>query len=166
MFVYERTLLEGYDKTQEVIEGIDSVFLKTALTPYRRGLSALNQAEELIAMIEKKQRLIDLYYDIKESLDAIKPKFKRILGERYGFMGDGVSGVQDRNYYRKLLLSTDKFAKAMADKGYTAEKYAAIVKEFHFLDEIFTDKLNSEKRAAKIGKLRSAQSLKAASNCD
>ncbi len=153
MFAYERTLLEAYDKIGNVLEGMDSVFMKTALAPYRRGLTAEAQAEQLIALIEKKKKLVTLYYDITEALDAIKPKFKRILGERYGFSGNGISDVQDRNYYRKLLLSTDKFVKKMAEIGYTEEKYADIAREFHFIDEIYHDKKQREKNAAKIGVL-------------
>ena len=69
MLVYERTLLEAYDKTEEILEGMDSVFMKTALMPYRRGISAERQAEELIELIEKKKRLIKLHHDITEALD-------------------------------------------------------------------------------------------------
>lgn len=154
MHVYERSALEAYEKTEEVLHGMDEVFFKKALKPYSKGKTALAQAEELITLIDKKQKLIAFYYDIKEALGTLKPEHKRLLGEKYGFIGNGVTDEINRNYFRKILLATAKFAKAMQDKGYTPEKYEQTAKEFYFFDEILCAKKESEKRCKSIGTLR------------
>ena len=102
MHVYERSALDAYEKTEEVLHGMDEVFFKKALKPYSKGKTALAQAEELITLIDKKRKLIAFYYDIKEALDTLKPEHKRLLGEKYGFIGNGVTDEINRNYFRKI----------------------------------------------------------------
>lgn len=154
MYVYEKSALDAFEKIKEVSDGMDEVFLRKALKPYSKGKTALAQAEELITLIDKKRKLIAFYYDIKEAVETLKPEHKRLLGEKYGFIGNGVTDEINRNYFRKTLLATAKFAKAMQDKGYTPEKYEQAAKEFYFFDEILCAKKESEKRAKTIGVLR------------
>ena len=71
MLIYAKTALEGYTKVEEVIEGMDAVFIKRALAT-RCGGDALKQAEELIELIEKKKRLIRFYDDIRSSVESLK----------------------------------------------------------------------------------------------
>lgn len=153
MLAYEKTMLEVYVKTKNIIDLADAAFMKKALTPYRRGMTALAQAEELIGMIEKKNKLIRLYSDITVALNSIALKFRRILGEKYGFFTDGDVGIKDRGYYRKLSLATYKFSEAMKSMGYTEEKYAETIDEFAFIGEIYSEILSAEKKARDTGKL-------------
>lgn len=139
MLIYAKTALEGYTKVEEVIEGMDAVFIKRALAT-RCGGDALKQSEELIELIEKKKRLIRFFDDIRSSVESLKAEHKRIIKERYGITPGGVTDKPDRNYFRKLLLATEKFAAAMRDLGYTDERYGRIVDEFCFLDEIYYEK--------------------------
>lgn len=154
MLAYEKTMLKVYVKTQNIIDLADAAFMKKALTPYRRGMTALAQAEELIGMLEKKRKLVRLYSDISVALNSIALKFRRILGERYGFFTDVDVEIKDRGYYRKLSLATYKFSEAMKSIGYTEAKYAETVEEFAFIGEIYSEILSTEKKARDTGKLR------------
>ena len=69
-------------------------------------------------------------------------------------VGGGVSDEQNRNYYRKLLLATRKFAEQMEELGYDEKRYESLIKEFYFLDEIYYDKKRKERPEKKIGVLR------------
>ena len=158
MRVYEKATLEAFCKTEEVLEGMDSVFMKRAFKPYDRGKTAERQAEELIAIIEKKKKLISFYLDVKKALKSLKPEHEKILADRYGFGDDGVTFEKDRNYFKKLLLATEKFSIAMQNLGYTQDKYEELAAEFYFFDEILNDKRESEKNARNIGKLRYSSS--------
>lgn len=154
MFVYEKATLSAYDKIEEVLNGFNAVFEKKALTPYSRSKTALAQIEELIELMQKKDELIEFYATITEAIDALKPDHRRILGEKYGFIGSGVTDPLNRNYFRKTLLATKNFAKAMENFGFTPEKYEEIAKKFCFFDEILNDKKQSEKHVKRLGTLR------------
>lgn len=154
MFVYEKATLTAYDKIEEVLAGFDAVFEKKALTPYSRSKTALAQIDELIELMQKKDELIEFYTIITDALDSLKPEHRRILGEKYGFIGSGVTDPLNRNYFRKTLLATKNFARAMESLGFTPEKYEEIAKNFCFFDEILSDKKRSEKHVKRLGCLR------------
>lgn len=160
--IYAKTALEGYTKVEDVIEIMDESFLKKAIVPYGRYKTAEKQAEELIGLIEKKKRLIAFYSDITTAVHGLKSEHRRLLEEKYGMVGGGVSDEQNRNYYRKLLLATRKFALQMEELGYDEEKYQSLIKEFYFLDEIYYDKKRKERPERKIGVLHNlaGESLK------
>ena len=69
-------------------------------------------------------------------------------------VGGGVSDQPNRNYYRKLLLATRKFAGRMAELGYDEKRYESLIKEFYFLDEIYYDKKRMERPEKRLGVLR------------
>ena len=152
--IYAKTALTGYTKVEDVIEIMDESFLRKAIVPYGRYKSAEKKAEELIDLIEKKKRLIAFYSDITTAVHRLKAEHRRLIQEKYGMVGGGVSDEQNRNYYRKLLLATRKFAEQMEELGYDEKRYESLIKEFYFLDEIYYDKKRKERPEKKIGVLR------------
>lgn len=157
--IYAKTALTGYTKVEDVIEIMDEAFLRKAIVPYGRYKSAEKQAEELIDLIEKKKRLIAFYSDITTAVNGLKPEHGRLIREKYGMVGGGVSDVPNRNYYRKLLLATRKFAGRMAELGYDEKRYESLIKEFYFLDEIYYDKKRMERPEKKIGVLHNTSGV-------
>ena len=150
--IYEKTALEGYTKIGEIIEWMDEAFLKRASAPYVKGQTAQKQAERLIDLIEKKKRLIDFYYDIKEATESLKEEHRLLLREKYGVI-EPMNIERNRNYFRKLLLATDKFGKAMEERGYDETKYKKLIKEFFFLSEIYARRKAKEEACRKRGVL-------------
>ena len=98
--------------------------------------------------------MIAFYSDITTAVHRLKAEHRRLIQEKYGMVGGGVSDEQNRNYYRKLLLATRKFAEQMEELGYDEKRYESLIKEFYFLDEIYYDKKRKERPEKKIGILR------------
>lgn len=137
MFIEQKALLRSLEEMSGIIESMDRRFMLKALGSFSCRLPAEVQAERLIELTERKKKLLILRLDVFEALNAIKPEYRRILAEKYGFDEEkkGVTDEKNRNYYRKLALSVGKFAKALNETGVTTEKIRELAKSFYFLSE-------------------------------
>ena len=134
MFIEQKALLRSLEEMSGIIESMDRRFMLKALGSFSCRLPAEVQAERLIELTERKKKLLILRLDVFEALNAIKPEYRRILAEKYGFDEEkkGVTDEKNRNYYRKLALSIGKFAKALDETGVTTEKIRELAKSFYF----------------------------------
>ncbi len=166
MFIEQKALLRSLDQISGIIESMDRRFMLKAVGSFSCRLPAEAQANRLIELTERKKTLLILRLDIYEALRALKPEYRRILAEKYGFDEEkrGVTDEKNRSYYKKLALATGKFAKALESEGLTAEKIQALANMFHFLKEAIAVEKSHSISAANFGTLKntSGRSLKPA----
>lgn len=127
-----------------------------AIGSFSCRLPAEAQANRLIELTERKKILLILRLDIYEALRALKPEYRRILAEKYGFDEEkrGVTDEKNRSYYKKLALATGKFVKALESGGLTAEKIRTLATAFHFLSEAIAVEKSHSISAANFGALK------------
>lgn len=127
-----------------------------AIGSFSCRLPAEAQANRLIELTERKKILLILRLDIYEALRALKPEYRRILAEKYGFDEEkrGVTDEKNRSYYKKLALATGKFDKALESGGLTAEKIRTLATAFHFLSEAIAVEKSHSISAANFGALK------------
>ena len=85
MFIEQKALLRSLEEMSGIIESMDRRFMLKALGSFSCRLPAEVQAERLIELTERKKKLLILRLDVFEALNAIKPEYRRILAEKYGF---------------------------------------------------------------------------------
>lgn len=166
MFIEQKALLRSLDQISGIIESMDRRFMLKAIGSFSCRLPAEAQANRLIELTERKKILLILRLDIYEALRALKPEYRRILAEKYGFDEEkrGVTDEKNRSYYKKLALATGKFVKALESGGLTAEKIRTLATAFHFLSEAIAVEKSHSISAANFGALKntSGKSLKPA----
>lgn len=166
MFIEQKALLRSLDQISGIIESMDRRFMLKAIGSFSCRLPAEAQANRLIELTEHKKILLILRLDIYEALRALKPEYRRILAEKYGFDEEkrGVTDEKNRSYYKKLALATGKFVKALESEGLTAEKIRTLATAFHFLSEAIAVEKSHSISAANFGTLKntSGRSLKPA----
>ena len=166
MFIEQKALLRSLDQISGIIESMDRRFMLKAIGSFSCRLPAEAQANRLIELTERKKTLLILRLDIYEALRALKPEYRRILAEKYGFDEEkrGVTDEKNRSYYKKLALATGKFVKALESGGLTAEKIRTLATAFHFLSEAIAVEKSHSISAANFGTLKntSGRSLKPA----
>lgn len=166
MFIEQKALLRSLDQISGIIESMDRRFMLKAIGSFSCRLPAEAQANRLIELTERKKILLILRLDIYEALRALKPEYRRILAEKYGFDEEkrGVTDEKNRSYYKKLALATGKFVKALESGGLTAEKIRTLATAFHFLSEAIAVEKSHSISAANFGTLKntSGRSLKPA----
>lgn len=166
MFIEQKALLRSLDQISGIIESMDRRFMLKAIGSFSCRLPAEAQANRLIELTERKKILLILRLDIYEALRALKPEYRRILAEKYGFDEEkrGVTDEKNRSYYKKLALATGKFVKALESGGLTAEKIRTLATAFHFLSEAIAVEKSHSISAANFGALKntSGRSLKPA----
>ena len=135
---------------------MDRRFMLKAIGSFSCRLPAEAQANRLIELTERKKILLILRLDIYEALRALKPEYRRILAEKYGFDEEkrGVTDEKNRSYYKKLALATGKFVKALESGGLTAEKIRTLATAFHFLSEAIAVEKSHSISAANFGALK------------
>ena len=156
MFIEQKALLRSLDQISGIIESMDRRFMLKAIGSFSCGLPAEAQANRLIELTERKKILLILRLDIYEALRALKPEYRRILAEKYGFDEEkrGVTDEKNRSYYKKLALATGKFVKALESGGLTAEKIRTLATAFHFLSEAIAVEKSHSISAANFGALK------------
>lgn len=156
MFIEQKALLRSLEEMSGIIESMDRRFMLKALGSFSCRLPAEAQAERLIELTERKKRLLLLRLNVCEALRNIKPEYRRILAEKYGFDEEkkGVTDEKNRNYYRKLALAVGKFASALETEGIDAEKIREEAACFHFLAEAISIEKNHSVGASNFGVLR------------
>ena len=164
MFIEQKALLRSLDQISGIVESMDRRFMLKAVGSFSCRLPAEAQANRLIELTERKKILLILRLDIYEALRALKPEYRRILAEKYGFDEEkrGVTDEKNRSYYKKLALATGKFVKALESEGLTAEKIRTLATDFHFLSEAIAVEKSHSVSAANFGVLKntSGRSLK------
>ena len=168
MFIEQKALLRSLDQISGIIESMDRRFMLKAVGSFSCRLPAEAQANRLIELTERKKMLLILRLDIYEALRALKPEYRRILAEKYGFDEEkrGVTDEKNRSYYKKLALATGKFVKALDAEGLTAEKIRTLATTFHFLSEAIAVEKSHSISAANFGVLKntSGKSFKPVAN--
>lgn len=156
MFIEQKALLRSLDQISGIIESMDRRFMLKAIGSFSCRLPAEAQANRLIELTERKKTLLILRLDIYEALRALKPEYRRILAEKYGFDEEkrGVTDEKNRSYYKKLALATGKFVKALESGGLTAEKIHTLATTFHFLSEAIAVEKSHSISAANFGALK------------
>ncbi len=156
MFIEQKALLRSLDQISGIIESMDRRFMLKAIGSFSCRLPAEAQANRLIELTERKKTLLILRLDIYEALRALKPEYRRILAEKYGFDEEkrGVTDEKNRSYYKKLALATGKFVKALESGGLTAEKIRTLATAFHFLSEAIAVEKSHSISAANFGALK------------
>ena len=156
MFIEQKALLRSLDQISGIIESMDRRFMLKAIGSFSCRLPAEAQANRLIELTERKKILLILRLDIFEALRALKPEYRRILAEKYGFDEEkrGVTDEKNRSYYKKLALATGKFVKALESGGLTAEKIRTLATAFHFLSEAIAVEKSHSISAANFGALK------------
>ena len=156
MFIDQKALLRSLDQISGIIESMDRRFMLKAIGSFSCRLPAEAQANRLIELTERKKILLILRLDIYEALRALKPEYRRILAEKYGFDEEkrGVTDEKNRSYYKKLALATGKFVKALESGGLTAEKIRTLATAFHFLSEAIAVEKSHSISAANFGALK------------
>ena len=156
MFIEQKALLRSLDQISGIIESMDRRFMLKAIGSFSCRLPAEAQANRLIELTERKKTLLILRLDIYEALRALKPEYRRILAEKYGFDEEkrGVTDEKNRSYYKKLALATGKFVKALESGGLTAEKIRTLATSFHFLSEAIAVEKSHSISAANFGALK------------
>lgn len=156
MFIEQKALLRSLDQISGIIESMDRRFMLKAIGSFSCRLPAEAQANRLIELTERKKTLLILRLDIYEALRALKPEYRRILAEKYGFDEEkrGVTDEKNRSYYKKLALATGKFVKALESGGVTAEKIRTLATAFHFLSEAIAVEKSHSISAANFGALK------------
>ena len=156
MFIEQKALLRSLDQIRGIIESMDRRFMLKAIGSFSCRLPAEAQANRLIELTERKKILLILRLDIYEALRALKPEYRRILAEKYGFDEEkrGVTDEKNRSYYKKLALATGKFVKALESGGLTAEKIRTLATSFHFLSEAIAVEKSHSISAANFGALK------------
>lgn len=156
MFIEQKALLRSLDQISGIIESMDRRFMLKAIGSFSCRLPAEAQANRLIELTERKKILLILRLDIYEALRALKPEYRRILAEKYGFDEEkrGVTDEKNRSYYKKLALATGKFVKALESGGLTAEKIRTLSTAFHFLSEAIAVEKSHSISAANFGALK------------
>ena len=156
MFIEQKALLRSLDQISGIIESMDRRFMLKAIGSFSCRLPAEAQANRLIELTERKKILLILRLDIYEALRALKPEYRRILAEKYGFDEEkrGVTDEKNRSYYKKLALATGKFVKALESEGLTAEKIRTLATAFHFLSEAIAVEKSHSISAANFGTLK------------
>ena len=156
MFIEQKALLRSLDQISGIIESMDRRFMLKAVGSFSCRLPAEAQANRLIELTERKKMLLILRLDIYEALRALKPEYRRILAEKYGFDEEkkGVTDEKNRSYYKKLALATGKFVKALEAEGLTAEKIRTLATTFHFLSEAIAVEKSHSISAANFGVLK------------
>lgn len=156
MFIEQKALLRSLDQISGIIESMDRRFMLKAIGSFSCRLPAEAQANRLIELTERKKILLILRLDIYEALRALKPEYRRILAEKYGFDEEkrGVTDEKNRSYYKKLALATGKFVKALESGGLTAEKIRTLATAFYFLSEAIAVEKSHSISAANFGALK------------
>lgn len=156
MFIEQKALLRSLDQISGIIESMDRRFMLKAIGSFSCRLPAEAQANRLIELTERKKILLILRLDVYEALRALKPEYRRILAEKYGFDEEkrGVTDEKNRSYYKKLALATGKFVKALESEGLTAEKIRTLATAFHFLSEAIAVEKSHSISAANFGALK------------
>lgn len=156
MFIEQKALLRSLDQISGIIESMDRRFMLKAIGSFSCRLPAEAQANRLIELTERKKILLILRLDVYEALRALKPEYRRILAEKYGFDEEkrGVTDEKNRSYYKKLALATGKFVKALESGGLTAEKIRTLATAFHFLSEAIAVEKSHSISAANFGALK------------
>ena len=156
MFIEQKALLRSLDQISGIIESMDRRFMLKAVGSFSCRLPAEAQANRLIELTERKKMLLILRLDIYKALRALKPEYRRILAEKYGFDEEkrGVTDEKNRSYYKKLALATGKFVKALEAEGLTAEKIRTLATTFHFLSEAIAVEKSHSISAANFGVLK------------
>lgn len=161
MFIEQKALLRSLDEISGIIESMDRRFMLKALGSFSCRLPAEMQAEKLIELTERKKRLLVLRLDVYDALRMIKPEYRRVLAEKYGFDEDkkGVTDEKNRNYYRKLALAVGKFKKSLDSLDITTEKIRELAGQFHFLSEAIAVEKSHSVSAANFGVLRNTSGI-------
>ncbi len=161
MFIEQKALLRSLDEMSGIIESMDRRFMLKALGSFSCRLPAEAQAEKLIELTERKKRLLVLRLDVYDALRMIKPEYRRVLAEKYGFDEDkkGVTDEKNRNYYRKLALAVGKFKKSLDSLDITTEKIRELAGQFHFLSEAIAVEKSHSVSAANFGVLRNTSGI-------
>ncbi len=146
MFTCEKALLKTYGTFADVVELMDESFLKRAVSSHTSKLSAFDEAERLIEMIELKKDLIDLYGMITDALADLKRSDYILLDGRYSLTGETQTEEEkNRNYYRRLAIAVGRFAYAVRRRGVNEEKFSEYAKKFHFIEEAYSEEKAKEK---------------------
>ena len=161
MFIEQKALLRSLDDMSGIIESMDRRFMLRALGSFSCRLPAEVQAEKLIELTERKKQLLILRLNVYDALNAIKPEYKRVLAEKYGFDEDkkGVTDEKNRNYYRKLALAVGKFKKSLDSLDVTTEKIREFAQKFHFLSEAIAIEKSHSVSASNFGILKNTSGI-------
>ncbi len=161
MFIEQKALLRSLDEMSGIIESMDRRFMLKVLGSFSCRLPAAAQAEKLIELTERKKKLLILRLDILDALNMIKPDYRRMLAEKYGFDEDkkGVTDEKNRNYYKKLALAVGKFKKSLDTLDVTTEKIREYASTFHFLSESVAIEKAHSASAANFGVLKNTSGI-------
>lgn len=161
MFVEQKALLRSLDETSGIIESMDKRFMFRALGSFSCRLPAEVQAERMIGLIERKKKLLILRLNVYEALRGIKPEYRRILAEKYGFDEEkkGVTDEKNRSYYKKLALAVGKFKLELDKTGVTTDEIKELAKTFHFLAEAVAKEKAHSVSAANFGVLKNTSGV-------
>lgn len=161
MFIEQKALLRSLDEMSGIIESMDRRFMLRALGSFSCRLPAEVQVEKLIELTERKKQLLILRLNVYDALNAIKPEYKRVLAEKYGFDEDkkGVTDEKNRNYYRKLALAVGKFKKSLDSLDVTTEKICESAQKFHFLSEAIAIEKSHSVSASNFGILKNTSGI-------
>lgn len=149
MNYYGKAILYIYPKLENIISQIDQVIMKKALASFSDVSPCEVQAEKILALIKKKDLLIDLKIKIDEILtkfteDELKYFEYKYFKRKPKSFFEGFD-VQGRNYFRKQNKLFEKFMLKLKFYGVTElfDEYAKI----NFFEEIVERLKNAQKES-------------------
>lgn len=145
--VWYRTLLFVYNMLDMVAESIDKLVEQQAMNSfyYSSNFSdndVMTVAEKIIALSERKVRLINIKVATDNSLKECPVELAQLLIEHY-IDNDICEDVAKRHnmvlrtFYRKLQKAEGEFANNMIEKGYTEERIREEFKEDRWVIDIY-----------------------------
>jgi len=119
--LYAKTVLYAYSESEALLEQIDGLIVKKALSSFSDFSPAVDQCNAVIEYMEQKKVLIDLAVKVekilsgfsKDELDCIDYKYLRKKPKDYFVDFDSSS----RSYFRKQVKIASKFADKLERQG-------------------------------------------------
>lgn len=150
-FAWAKTLLSAYKYLETITEAIDNLVLKQGVSSYyyNNGYhdSTLSLANKMLALTERKQKLIKLKLMIEDGLSKLSDADARLLVLTYfdllkSTIVSEQLGVSLRTFFRKKTGAIQKFGNALKFLGYDVKTLQELLKDEGWILNLF-EQLNS-----------------------
>ena len=146
--VWAKTILYVYKYLDNLADAIDRIVEKEAmhsfyyLTNSNIDNSVMSVSNRIIALIERKAKLINMKVLTEEVLENCRELNAQLLIERYidNDRSEDIAIRHDmpiRTYFRKLIQAEDNFSSLMADRGYDEKRLHEYLKEEKWIKDVY-----------------------------
>ena len=155
---YAKTALYAYANLEAIMEQIDELVEKKALSSMSDYSSALEQCESILNYTAQKDVLIDLKLHIDEALTKLKDENLDYLDYKYFKQKPKDYYVdfdfESRNYFRKQKKLATRVARLLEAGGATDEWFEKNCLKIDFFFELYKRTLAHEKSYSKKAKIK------------